>query len=88
MSELEKRDPRGGWRGFICCWPELAFFMPLIMFLSSVVGDVPMLEPWDEAMELSLMRRCWLPGISMLSDWEVELVFEAREGRRSTGFKG
>lgn len=41
MSELEKRDERGGCRG--CCWlPALALFMPLIMFLSSVVGDVPM----------------------------------------------
>lgn len=33
------------------------------------------------------MRR-WPPGMSMLSDWEVDDVFEAREGRRSTGFSG
>lgn len=90
MSLFEKRDERGGCRGFMPIWPIcwlFAFFMPLIMFLSSVVGLVPIDEPWEDAIEDSLMRRC-PPGMSMPSLWEVEDVLLWREGRRSTGFKG
>lgn len=91
MSEFANLDGRaaGGCSG-AWLFELLAFFMPLIIFLSSVVGLVPIdpaIEPGEEAMDDSLMRRPE-EGMSMpIESDEVESL-DCSDGRRSTGFKG